>query len=185
MRQLTSPYKAVLSLPHKEIRMRCLHFLAVALLVFSCKATTCYISRHAEKAGTMAGDPPLTAEGEKQAQDLSAYLRNKNIGAVYSTKYVRTMATAKPTAERFHLSIITYNAGQSAAFMDSLKTVNKKNVIVVGHSNTVDDMVNSLMGKTVVNDLPETEYGSLFVVKKKGSHYDWQKITVPRATTRQ
>lgn len=160
--------------------MHRLCFFAVIILLFSCKTTTYYISRHAEKAGAMGSDPPLTAEGERQAQSLSEFLSGKNIGVVYSTNYVRTMATARPTAEHFHLSVNTYNAGASAAFIDSLKLVNNQNVLVVGHSNTVDDMVNKLVGRTVVNDLPETEYGRLFIVKKKGRHFRYQKIAVPQ-----
>lgn len=169
----------------KRKLMSRLCFFVLAVFLFSCQTTTYYISRHAEKAGAMSSDPPLTAEGERQAQSLSEYLSGKNIGAVYSTNYVRTTSTAKPTADRFHLTVNIYNAGASVPFIDSLKMVNKKNVLVVGHSNTVDDMVNALLDKNVVNDLPETEYGTLFVVKKKGSHYDFEKITVPQTTAMQ
>lgn len=162
--------------------------ICIVVFVFfllSCKTTTYYISRHAEKAGAMSSDPPLTAEGERQAQDLRNYLSSKKIGAVFSTNTIRTKATAAPTAELYHLPIIIYNAAQSVALADSLKAHNIRNVLIIGHSNTVDDMVNRLMETNTMNDLPETEYGSLFIVRKKGSHYRFQKITVPQTTQRQ
>ena len=46
--------------------------------------------------------------------------------------------------------------------------------MVVGHSNTVDDIVNSLLGKKVLNDLHDTQYGDLFMVKKKGKSLDYE-----------
>jgi hypothetical protein len=40
------------------------------------------------------------------------------------------------------------------------------------------------MGTSAMTDLPETEYGSLFIVKKKGSSYTFEKIKVPQTTPR-
>jgi len=157
--------------------------LAFALSFLSCKTTTYYISRHAEKSGnTMSNDPPLTPLGQKQAMDLQAYLANKKIGAIYSTNFLRTRATAQPTSEFYHLPISLYNASQSTALVDSLKAHNKRNVLLVGHSNTVDDMVNEFINRHVADDLPDAEYGSLFIVKKKGGNYSFRKIAVPRGT---
>ncbi len=49
--------------------------LVVAMMVLlSCKITTYFITRHAEKVSTAAtNDPPLTADGEKQSQDLETF----------------------------------------------------------------------------------------------------------------
>ena len=154
------------------------------LVLVSCKSTTYYISRHAERAGTMSSDPQLSPEGEKQALDLRDYLRGKNIKGIYSTNFLRTKATAKPTSELFNLPVSIYNPGQGNTLIDSLKAVNQNNILIVGHSNTVDDLVNRLMGNTSLIDLPETEYGSLFIVKKKGSSYTYEKIKVPQTTPR-
>lgn len=158
--------------------------ILLCLSFFACKTTTYYVSRHAEKAGSMAADPPLTAEGEKAALDLRNFLQGKKLGAVYSSNFVRTKATARPTADQHNLPVTVYNAQQSAALVDSLKGVNKHNVLIVGHSNTVDDVVNRFVGTGAVSDLPETEYGSLFIVKKKGSAYTYQKISVPKTEPR-
>jgi 2,3-bisphosphoglycerate-dependent phosphoglycerate mutase len=164
--------------------MRFLFLLLFTVPFCSCKTTTYYISRHAEKAGAMSTDPPLTDEGEKQAQDLKNYLSDKKIGAVFSTNTIRTKATAKPTAEHYNLLVNIYEVVRSATLMDSLKAHNRRNVLVVGHSNTVDDMVNRLTGTNTMTDLPDSEYGSLFVVRKKGNGYSVEKITVPQTAPR-
>lgn len=153
-----------------------LFVLSVALS--SCKTTTYYISRHGEKAGGNSSDPPLTSEGERQAAALGDYLKSKSIGAVYSTDYLRTKATAKPTADEYNLAVHIYGATASAILVDSLKAANKKNVLIVGHSNTVDDLVNRFVGTNAVTDLPDNEYGSLFIVRKKKSGYRLEKVKV-------
>jgi len=160
------------------------HALFILFLFASCKTTTYYISRHAERAGTMSNDPQLTPEGEKQALDLRDYLKNKSIKGVYSTNYNRTRATAQPTSTYFNLPVNIYNPQQANAMLDSLKAVNQNNILIVGHSNTVDDIVNRLTGTNTMSDLPETEYGSLFIVRKKGSNYTYEKIKVPQTTPR-
>jgi len=153
--------------------------LSISFLL-SCKTTTWYISRHAEKADNSA-NPPLSSEGQKQALDLRDYLTGKNIKKIYATNFIRTQSTAQPTSQLFGVAIQTYTPpAPSTVFIDSLRAINSGNALVVGHSNTVDDIVNGLMGTNTMTDIPETEYGSLFIVKRKGSNYSFQKITVPR-----
>jgi len=42
----------------------------------------------------------------------------------------------------------------------------KKNTLIVGHSNTVDDIVNGLTGsRAVPGDLQDSEYNNLFVIR--------------------
>ena len=158
--------------------------LFLASFLVACKTTTYYISRHAERAGAMGNDPQLTPEGEKQAEDLKDYLQGKNIKAIYSTNFNRTRATAQPTSQHFSLPINIYTPQQANAMLDSLKAVNKNNILIVGHSNTVDDMVNQLMGASTMSDLAETEYGNLFIVRKKGGNYTFERIKVPQTTPR-
>lgn len=162
--------------------MNRLLLLCAILFLAACKTTTVYVSRHMEKAGAMSADPPLTTQGEQQAIVLRDYLQGKKIGAVYSTNFLRTKATAQPTAASYNLPVNLYNPAQSTALADSLKTSNNKNVLIVGHSNTVDDIVNRFTGTNSVRDLPETEYGSLFILKKKGANFSVQKIILPGAS---
>jgi broad specificity phosphatase PhoE len=155
-------------------------FLAVVLLL-SCKATTYYVVRHAEKESStemtknaMTSDVPLSEAGKQRAEALKNTLQKENIKYIFSTNYIRTKSTAQPLAMTLDIPIETYDQ-KDTVFMTRLKSLNG-NALIVGHSNTVDDMVNDLMGKKeIIGDLPDSEYGDLFIVRKKGNHFTFVK----------
>ncbi len=153
--------------------MKYCSIILLACLLFSCSKTI-YVARHAEKSNPSAGmssDVPLSEAGQQRAIALKETLKNKKIEAVYSTNYIRTRSTAQPTADHFGLPVATYNAKPDTAFINLLKRSNK-NTLVVGHSNTIDDIANMLCGETKVKgDLPETEYDNLYIIKKKGKKF--------------
>ncbi len=155
--------------------MRLFLFILSAFLI-SCGHTV-YIVRHAEKAAPgamMSGDVPLTPAGEQRALALKETLKDKRIGMVYSTNTIRTRSTAKPVADFFGLTILTYTPQPDSAFIAALRKT-RKNILVVGHSNTVDDIANKLCGRTVIpGDLPDPAYDNLFVVKRKGKHFTFR-----------
>jgi broad specificity phosphatase PhoE len=151
------------------------------ILVTSC-ANTFYIVRHAEKATgidpqTMkpVTDPPLAFEGQERALKLKEMLGGKNVKHIFSTNTLRAISTAKPLKELFlNMPIRIYSSKPDSmdAFIQQLKSIRKGNVLVVGHSNTVDDIANKLSGKTVVpGDLKDNEYDNLFVIKRKGKGF--------------
>ena len=161
--------------------MKYLFPLIILVLTSSC-SNTFYIVRHTEKATgidpqTMKTftDPPLTIEGQERALKLKEMLGGKNIRHFYSTNTLRTISTARPLKELFlNTSIQLYSSKPDSmdAFIQLLKTIRKGNVLVVGHSNTVDDIANKLSGKTVVpGDLKDNEYDNLFIIKRKGKGF--------------
>jgi phosphohistidine phosphatase SixA len=153
--------------------------LAVLLLLcLSCRHTY-YIVRHAEKAKTganmMSSDVPLTEAGEQRAEQLKEILKDKKIAVVFSTNTIRTKSTAQPTADYFKLPVTIYGPKPDSAFINMLKSI-KKNVLIVAHSNTVDDIVNALCGeKKVPDDLNDSEYNRLFVVKFRGEKVSFEE----------
>lgn len=154
--------------------MRYIIVLFSTLFVTSC-GHTYYIVRHAEKQAAgpnmMSGDVALTVPGQQRADDLLEVLKSKKIGYVFSTQTVRTISTATPAADHFGVEIQIYGPRPDSAFIAKLKLL-KKNTLVVGHSNTVDDIINLLCGaKEIAGDLEDNEYDNLFVVKKKGGKY--------------
>ncbi|WP_315816345.1 histidine phosphatase family protein [Paraflavitalea speifideaquila] len=140
---------------------------ALALLVTSC-GHTYYVVRHAEKAVPSAGttmstpnDPPLSDAGEQRAQALREVLKDKKIEYIFSTNTVRTKSTAEPLRSLRSLSIQTYGPVPDSAFIRQLKGL-KYNTLIVGHSNTVDNIVNGLTnGSTIPADLQDSEYDNL------------------------
>lgn len=163
-------------------------FCTLLLFFFiSCKSTTYFIVRHAEKVGSgamMLSDPPLTAEGGKQAEDLKNFLQGKSIKTIYSTNYARTIATAEPTRNLFGVNLKIYDPGKNDQLVEELKKISDGNVLVVGHSNTVDDVVNGLMGESKMKDLDDSEYGNVYLVRKNGSSYSFERMKVPQTAQR-
>lgn len=146
------------------------------LILLSCKTTTYYIVRHAEKeaTNTMTGDVPLSEAGMQRAQALKDALENKNIKYIFSTNFVRTKSTVQPLSQAIGVPIEVYDPSDPN-FISRLRNIHG-NTLIVGHSNTVDDVVNALSEKKEINgDLPDAAYGDLFIVKKKGNHYSFEK----------
>lgn len=164
-------------------------FALIFILFTSCTSTQYFIVRHAEKELTQAGsammtaDPPLSPAGKVRAIELREELKDDNIRHIFSTNYLRTRETARPLSEMRGIQVRLYNSKDP---MDSLvKKLSglKGNVLIVGHSNTVDDIVNALMGsRQIEKDLPETDYDNLFVVKKKGKKLRFEARTYGTAT---
>lgn len=146
-------------------------FLIVGLLlfVFAGCGRMYYVVRHAEKepqSDMMTSDVLLSDAGRERAAALRNALVHKDIRRIFSTNTLRTVATAKPLSEQIDVDIELYEPTDTL-FVARLKGI-KGNALIVGHSNTVDDIVNGLIGRTELQDLNNTEYDNLFIVKRKG-----------------
>jgi broad specificity phosphatase PhoE len=149
-----------------------LFLLLSAILVASCSRNI-YIVRHAEKAmmsdslpAMSATDPPLSEPGRVRALVLRDELKNQHIKHIYSTNTIRTFTTAEPLSKVIGIPIVVYKNEDSLV---NLILMEKGNALIVGHSNTVDDIVNKLVGeKKIAADLKDPEYDNLFIVKIKG-----------------
>lgn len=146
--------------------------LALAVLMTSCKTTSFYVIRHAEKEAAPSGnmmttDVPLSAAGQERAIALREQLKDKGIGTIYSTPTNRTTGTARPLSAATNVAIQLYDP-KDPIFIKNLVRHKGAPVLVVGHSNTVDDVVNTLSGKNLLQDLPDNQYGDLFLVKVRG-----------------
>ncbi|HEY8397387.1 MAG TPA: histidine phosphatase family protein [Flavihumibacter sp.] len=133
-----------------------------------------YIVRHAEKAHP-TGDTPLSEAGLERAQALKEKLKDAKIAYVFTTNTLRTKQTAQPTAEHFKAEIQTYGK-IDAALIDRFKSL-KKNTLIVGHSNTLDELLNGMLGGDRYTDLDESIFDRLFIITKKG-----KRLTVVEST---
>jgi broad specificity phosphatase PhoE len=165
--------------------MKLIIFVLLASFLLTACSHTYYVVRHAEKANAGAGggtmsspnNPPLTPEGDQRAQALRETLKDSKIEYIFSTNTTRTMNTAEPLRNARSLTTQQYGPMPDSAFIQKLKAL-KKNVLVVGHSNTVDDIVNGLTGqKTIPGDLQDSEYSNLFVVTYKGKKVKFERRT--------
>ena len=162
-------------------------YIFLGLIIFSsCTSVKYFVVRHAEKAtpsdGTVMStpnDPPLSPAGKVRAIDLREELKNKKIRFIYSTNTIRTINTARPLSELTGIAIELYNTRDSLDYLiKNLKSIKKGNSLIVGHSNTVDDIVNKLCGEIKVpRDLPDSEYDNLYFITKKGKKMIFENKT--------
>ena len=128
--------------------------------------TTYYFIRHAEKeVGDPANkDPELTQEGRSRAESWAEILMEVEFDLIFTTDYIRTRKTAETVANSQDKEIQQYDPKQLYSEEFQKKTKGKT-VLVVGHSNSNPRFVNVILGEKVYEDLPESEYGSLYIVK--------------------
>lgn len=144
--------------------------IAVIWIWFSCflwpaEITTVYIVRHAEKVDNSA-NPPLSAAGQARAEELAHVLGDEGIDAVFVTNFTRTQQTGAPVAAVAGVTPEQYQASDTQGVVDTILTNHAGGrVLVVGHSNTVDDIASGL-GATGLSDLGEDQFDRLFVVHR-------------------
>lgn len=128
-------------------------------LLASADTISIYVTRHGEKASD-GKDPDLTPEGQQRARHIASMVKDAGIKQVFSTTYKRTQQTAQATADKLGVPVQTYDPGKHAEFAQQLRKL-RSNTLVVGHSNTVPDLVRQLGGDPG-SDIPETEYNRLY-----------------------
>jgi 2,3-bisphosphoglycerate-dependent phosphoglycerate mutase len=181
---------------YKKLIIICLTITCLSHFSALAQQTVVWIVRHAEKQtadGTMSStDLALTADGDKRAQDLATALKGQKITAVYSTPYKRTTATAAPLASQLNLKIATYDARSGTQVAGKVLQENKgKEVLIVGHSNTLIPLAKALGAAVPFETLTDDDYDMLLkvTVDDKGqakltiSHYGQKHHTteVPAA----
>ncbi|HEV2763852.1 MAG TPA: phosphoglycerate mutase family protein [Pyrinomonadaceae bacterium] len=143
------------------------------------KVTTVYLVRHAEKADAPPEDPPLSEAGRARAQELARVLGGAGVRAVYTSQFLRTKQTAEPLAKQLGLapaalSIRMNPASPREPSAESIKEITDKiyerageTTLVVGHSNTVPEVIRALGGDAVPK-IDEKKFDDLFVLTVYG-----------------
>ena len=146
--------------------------LSVLLLLVAVPAAAqqlVFVVRHAERADAGAGaspmmatDPDLSEAGRARAESLAMALKDAKIAAIFVTPYKRTQQTAEPVAKASGVPITAVDPKDAAGLIAKVKATSG-NVLVVGHSNTVPDILTRL-GITDAPKLGDNDYDNLFVV---------------------
>ena len=130
---------------------------------------TVFVVRHAERADAgasaspmMAADPDLSEPGRARAESLAAALKDAGITAIFTTEYKRTQQTAAPLAKALGIETTTVSSRDLPALIEKLKGA-LGSVLVVGHSNTVGEIV-SRLGVAEKVTIGDNDYDNLFVV---------------------
>lgn len=129
---------------------------------------TIVLVRHAERADagtgppTMAADPSLSDAGRARAASLAAMLKDAGVTAIFATEFKRTQETAMPLARALGLEPTTVPAKDVTGLVDRLRKA-RGTVLVVGHSNTVPEIIKAL-GVPTAPSIADDEYDNLFIV---------------------
>ncbi len=144
--------------------------LAAAFVAYrSATTTTVVLVRHAEKELVTIDDPPLSAAGERRAERLAQMFGDVRgvgrIDAIYVTATRRTQQTAMPLAARLGVKPTVVPAGSDLNALASRTTSEHRGgrVLIVGHSNTIPELVQKLSGQPVPA-IGEDEYDNIYVV---------------------
>lgn len=128
-----------------------------------------FVVRHAERADPAAGgrpmmasDPDLSDGGRARAQSLASALKDAGITAIFVTEFKRTQQTADPIAKALGIQPTIVTSKDAAGLAEKVNAATG-NVLVVGHSNTVPDLIGRLGVETPVK-LTDADYDNLFVV---------------------
>ena len=150
-----------LPLIHPTRLLRSLSLALAVLLpgVALAEPSMIYLVRHGEKAA-VGNDPALTPQGQLRANNIAATLHRAGIGAIFSSATKRTLQTAQPLATRLGLTVVQYDAATPQALVEKVKSLHGA-VLVVGHSNTLPELVR-LFGGAPGEDIGDEEYDRLY-----------------------
>jgi broad specificity phosphatase PhoE len=118
--------------------------------------------RHAERVQSASSteDVPLTDAGRARAERLAALLANSDVKSIFVTRFRRTQETAKPLADLLHLT--PSEESDTDQLVAKLRAHGGETVLVVGHSDTVPDVIKAFGGPPVT--IGDDQFGDLFVL---------------------
>jgi broad specificity phosphatase PhoE len=125
-----------------------------------------YVMRH---LNTPAGerDPDLLPAGQQNADALAAWFpAGAQPAAIYVSDFKRTRQTAAPLAARLGLTPVVYDPADTPALVARIRAGGGP-VLIIGHSNTVPDIVAAL-GGTRPDPLTHEDFGDIWRVAPNG-----------------
>ncbi len=143
--------------------------------LYAQKTIKIWVVRHAEKdtSDPKDKDPDLSPIGKERAEALAKYLKGEQLDSIFSTNYKRTKLTGYPAADKTGLPIKTYDAGAQKAFAEGLiKNAQGKKLLIIGHSNTVQEILVAFGATKPVKDLTDDDYDYIFMLTIKGDKRD-------------
>jgi broad specificity phosphatase PhoE len=146
---------------------------AVALLCFwvwfTANSTTVIVIRHAEKESIAGPDPPLSAAGQARAELLARMFGDVHgagrIDGIYVSDTIRSKATAAPLAALLRITpTVAPNDDSRRLAHRVLRENSGKRVLIVGHTNTVPEIVAVLSGGDDILKMDDKDYGVMYIV---------------------
>jgi broad specificity phosphatase PhoE len=109
-------------------------------------------------------DPPLNAAGQVRADELRHVLGDAGITAIFVTSWQRTRLTGEPLAA--DLGLVPVVEDDVAATIAAVRALPRTDaVLLVGHTNTIPDLVSGL-GGPVIAPIAATEFDRMVVIAR-------------------
>jgi phosphohistidine phosphatase SixA len=122
-----------------------------------------YIVRHAERLDQSANSA-LSDDGTRRAFRLRDLLREAGVTHIFTSELRRTIDTGKPLADALHVAPQALPGAEVAALASRLTSLGAHDrALVVGHSNTVPQLLRALKIDTAVT-INDGDYDNLFIV---------------------
>jgi phosphohistidine phosphatase SixA len=112
-------------------------------------------------------DPDLTAQGQAAAARLAQLFTRERPAIIYVSSFKRSQQTAAPLAARLGLTPVIYDPADTPGLVARVRA-GPWPVLIVGHSNTVPDIVQQL-GGTRPADLTHPDFGDLWRISADGT----------------
>lgn len=158
----------MLGLPAGVGRLWVAGLLSFALSLGEEAGRVVILVRHAERAGGMGADVGLSEAGRCRAKVLSTMLADSGIKAIYTSEVKRTQQTAEPLAEKLGIGPQVVPASKVEEIVAKLRQSPPDTAsLVVGHSNTVPEIVKRLSGQTVA-PIADDQFDRMFIVTING-----------------
>jgi len=126
-----------------------------------------FVVRHAERAGGMAASVGISDAGRCRAERLAGMLADAGVKRIFATDVARTQQTAAPLARRLGIETTVLPAKDTAALVERVRA-GAGNALVVGHSNTVPEIV-KLLGGGAAPAIEDAEFDRLYVLPLRGA----------------
>jgi phosphohistidine phosphatase SixA len=133
-------------------------------------STSVIVIRHAEKdLSVSVADPPLTQAGEARAARLAQMFGDaKDLGhvdAIYVSPALRNRLTAGPLAAHLGIAVTIAPADDPRGLAKRvLREHGGGRVLIVGHSDTVPQIVAALCGCSKIPEIDAEEYGTMYII---------------------
>lgn len=130
------------------------------------ETTTLYLIRHAEKADS-SSNPELSEDGIKRSVRWTKLFEKTQIDNFYTTLTRRTQMTCSTIATSKQKDITFYDAARFT-LQEIVAKHPGKTILVVGHSNTIPQQINTFLGEEIYPQIDENEFGNLYTIKVNG-----------------
>ncbi|MCF6287858.1 MAG: winged helix-turn-helix domain-containing protein [Proteobacteria bacterium] len=125
--------------------------------------TQIFILRHAEKSSANQEDPTLSELGIKHANYWKTVLQHIDFDRVFTTSFTRNMQTAEVISTDLNIKPEIYYP-MSFEVLKFVQEIQGQKVLIIGHSNTIPDMVNRLIDETKYPPMSHKNYNLMYLI---------------------